>query len=203
MTSSQNNDSSTEEKKIPYHFGEKIRSVRERKGYTLKFVAQKAGVSESLVSQIERNRVSPAIDTLLNLAAVLDINLEFLFEEYHIGRPVEIIHNKERRKITEGEIVYEELTAPNKNDGEHAIESYQVTIPVEGQTHRGSYGHIGREIGFIIEGRCSLQYDNKTYELDEGDSVTFSAGAPHTLVNTGNIPVKAIWVVTPPQRFVH
>ena len=72
----------TKQKKVPYHFGEKLRQVREHKGYTLKVVAQKAGVSESLVSQIERNHVSPAIDTLLALADVLDINLEFLFDEY-------------------------------------------------------------------------------------------------------------------------
>ena len=52
----QNNDEKQDQqnKKIPYHFGEKLRSVREHKGYTLKVVAQKAGVSESLVSQIER-----------------------------------------------------------------------------------------------------------------------------------------------------
>ena len=37
-------------KKRPYHFGEKLRQVREHKGYTLKVVAQQAGVSESLVS---------------------------------------------------------------------------------------------------------------------------------------------------------
>ena len=57
----------TQNKQQPYRFGEKLRTVREKKGYTLKVVAQKAGVSESLVSQIERNRVSPAIDTLLTL----------------------------------------------------------------------------------------------------------------------------------------
>ena len=67
--------------KAPIRFGEKLRTIRENKGYTLKMVAKAAGVSESLVSQIERNHVSPAIDTLLALAEVLDINLEFLFEE--------------------------------------------------------------------------------------------------------------------------
>ena len=85
MTVSQNDQiqaDASQEKRVPYHFGEKLRSVRERKGYTLKVVATQAGVSESLISQIERNRVSPAIDTLLSLADVLDINLEFLFEEY-------------------------------------------------------------------------------------------------------------------------
>jgi putative glutamine amidotransferase len=56
-----------------YNFGEKIRSVRERRSLTLREVAEIAGVSESLVSQIERNRVSPAIDTLLALADALGI----------------------------------------------------------------------------------------------------------------------------------
>ena len=67
------------DKKI-YQFGEKLRAAREKKHLTLKTVALQAGVSESLVSQIERNKVSPAIDTLLSLASVLEINLEYLFE---------------------------------------------------------------------------------------------------------------------------
>ena len=46
-----------QDKKEPFRFGEKLRKVRERKGLTLKVVAQQAGVSESLVSQIERNKV--------------------------------------------------------------------------------------------------------------------------------------------------
>ena len=77
--------------KVPFHFGEKLRAVRERKGYTLKVVAQAAGVSESLVSQIERNRVSPAIDTLLSLADALEIDLDYIFEEYRRERPVRVI----------------------------------------------------------------------------------------------------------------
>ena len=141
----------SEDKKVPYHFGEKIRTVRERKGYTLKMVAQKAGVSESLVSQIERNRVSPAIDTLLTLADVLDINLEFLFEEYRRKRPVQIVRATERKTISEDDVTYEELAKPVESDGQYAVEAFMVEIPVGSHTHRGSYGHLGREIGFIIQ----------------------------------------------------
>lgn len=202
MTASQNKDTE-EPKKLPYRFGEKIRQVRERKGYTLKVVAQRAGVSESLVSQIERNKVSPAIDTLLTIADVLDINLEYLFEEYHRSRPVEIIRSDERRKIKEGDILYEEVAAPNSSDGENSLEAFRITIPVHGQTRRGSYGHLGREIGYILEGSCQLHYENLTYDLKAGDSVSFSASVTHTIVNTGIMPVKAIWIVTPPQRFIH
>ena len=88
---------SEDENKRQYQFGEKLRAVRERKHLTLKAVAAHAKVSESLVSQIERNKVSPAIDTLLDIADALDISLEFLFEEYSRRRPVSVIHREDRR----------------------------------------------------------------------------------------------------------
>ncbi|MCR5612595.1 XRE family transcriptional regulator [Treponema sp.] len=206
MTVSQNDEQQigdSQDKRVPYHFGEKLRTVRERKGYTLKVVASQAGVSESLVSQIERNRVSPAIDTLLALADVLDINLEFLFEEYRRKHPVQVIRKTERRVAKEDSITYEEVVKPDESDGQSTLEAYTITIPAGDKTNRGSYGHLGREMGFILKGKCELHYEKYVYELEEGDSVTFSAGAPHTLINTGSTELKAIWVVTPAQRFIN
>lgn len=210
MTHSQKVDSTdiksetddTKSKRVPYHFGEKLRQVREHKGYTLKIVAQRAGVSESLVSQIERNHVSPAIDTLLALADVLDINLEFLFEEYRKNRPVQIIRYNERAAQKEEDILYEELARAESSDKENSIESYMITIPKGSHTYRGSYGHLGRELGIILKGKGCLKYENKEYILNEGDSASFSAAVPHVLENVGDVDLQAIWVVTPAQRFV-
>lgn len=205
MIQQQNNDEITSEKKqkrVPYHFGEKLRAVRERKGYTLKTVAERAGVSESLVSQIERNRVSPAIDTLLQLADVLDINLEFLFEEYRRERPVQIIRKSEGKQLNEEDITFEELSTPEQGDGQHAFEAFLLEVPIGSHTHKGSYGHLGREFGFILSGQAEIHYENLIYELNEGDSVSFSASAPHVIYNIGQKTLKALWVVTPPQRFI-
>lgn len=196
------NAENSKQKKVPYHFGEKLRQVREHKGYTLKVVAQKAGVSESLVSQIERNHVSPAIDTLLSLADVLDINLEFLFEEYRKERPVHVTRADERAKVVEEDTIFEELASPAKDNNEQSFEAYVMKIPAKSQTHRGSYGHIGREFGFILQGSAKLTYENKEYELNKGDSVSFSASVPHKIENTGNAELEAVWFVTPPQRFI-
>ncbi len=187
--------------RAPFRFGEKLRAVRERKGLTLKVVAQAAGVSESLVSQIERNRVSPAIDTLLALADALEIDLEYLFQEYRRDRPVRIIHPEARRTIDESDVSYEEVVRPLEDDGVHAIEAYYITIPVGGETKRGSYGHLGREFGIVTEGQGELHYETSAHPIKIGDSISFSATAPHTLKNTGAKPFKALWVVTPPQRF--
>ena len=200
MTPSQNPDDT--KKRKPYHFGEKLREVREHKGYTLKVVAQKAGVSESLVSQIERNHVSPAIDTLLALADVLDINLEYLFFFFYRERPVTIIRNNERPSIHEDEVIYQELPRPTPTSKDNDIETYSIKIPYGAHTHRGSYGHIGYEMGIIIKGKAKLVYDSKEYVLEAGDSVSYSAGAPHVIENVGDTDLEAIWVVTPAQRFV-
>ena len=200
MTALPDNENTT--KKVPYHFGEKLRLVREHKGYTLKVVAQKAGVSESLVSQIERNHVSPAIDTLLALADVLDINLEYLFEEYRKERPVRIVRYNERPTINEDDIRYEELSKPDRSDT-NSIESYVLKIPVGSHTHHGSYGHTGREVGIIIKGTAKFIYEGKEYILEAGDSVSFSGGAPHMVENAGDSELEAIWINTPAQRFIN
>ncbi|MCQ2596704.1 MAG: XRE family transcriptional regulator [Treponema sp.] len=203
MTPSQNNENVEPKKKVPYHFGEKLRQMREHKGYTLKYVAQMAGVSESLVSQIERNHVSPAIDTLLSLADVLDINLEFLFEEYRRSHPVQIIRKGERAKMAEDDVEYEELLKPDANDKTNNFEAYVIRIPPHSSTHRGgSYGHIGREMGIITKGKGELHYENQVYSMEAGDSVSFPATAPHTMTNAGDTELEAIWIVTPAQRFV-
>lgn len=204
MTPSQNLNSNNEDeykvKKRTYHFGEKLREVREHKGYTLKVVAQRAGVSESLVSQIERNHVSPAIDTLLALAEVLDINLEYLFEEYRKERPVQIIRADERPSVQDDDIVFEGLAKPTGTD--NPLEVYVMKIPAGLHTHRGSYGHFGREIGYITKGQAQLTYNNETYILNEGDSVSFDARAPHVIQNVGRSDMESVWVVTPAQRFL-
>lgn len=191
----------SEEEAKKYVFGEKLRTVRERKHLTLKAVAGKANVSESLVSQIERNKVSPAIDTLLAIADALDISLEFLFEEYSRRRPVSVIHREERRKINEEDVIYEELSAPFSGNGDHSFESYTIRIPAGSRTHRGNYGHLGREMGFILRGKGILHYGNKKILLEEGDSVTFNAGSPHVLENTGSEELNALWIVAPAQKF--
>lgn len=192
-----------QKKRAPYHFGEKLRKAREHRGLTLKVVAERAGVSESLVSQIEHNRVSPAIDTLLSLADALDINLEFLFEEYRRERKIKIIHADERRTIREENVLYAEIAKNTDMEGAAPLEAYVITIPKGEKTHRGSYGHIGHEFGIVTKGSIFLTYEKEEYELQTGDSISFPAGIPHTLENRTNGTVEALWIVTPPQRFVN
>jgi len=180
-----------------YCFGEKIRTVRERRGLTLREVADRAGVSESLVSQIERNRVSPALDTLLSLSDALDLDLEYLFADYRRERAVRITRREERPVLTKPGVLYERLAL--EGQGRDGIEAYYVSLEPGARTKNTEYGHPGVEMGIVREGQAELTVGNRTYRLSEGDSVSFLADSPHVMANAGPEVLKLLWVISPPK----
>jgi transcriptional regulator with XRE-family HTH domain len=183
-----------------FHFGEKIRSVRERRSLTLKEVADRAGVSESLVSQIERNRVSPAIDTLLALADAVDIDLEYLFSDYRRERSVRVVRKGERSTFTRPGVLYERLAQlDGASQGRDGIEAYRITLEPGAKTGGKEYGHPGWELGIVTEGVAELTVGHKTYRLEVGDSASFRADAPHVLANGGESVLRVFWIITPPK----
>jgi transcriptional regulator with XRE-family HTH domain len=183
-----------------HRFGEILRAVRERRGITLKQVAGKVGVSESLISQIERNKVSPSVDTLINIADTLEIDLEYLFRDYKRKKNVTLVTPEERtRRVFEG-VTYEHLTTLSDPVDEYSMEALMLTL--DGNTSRGDkeYGHRGRELGIILEGTAQLSYGDKQYDLKAGDCVSFDSDIPHNLSNSGSAPLRAVWIITPPKN---
>ncbi len=182
-------------------FGEKIRRIREKKKITLKEVALKAGLSESLISQIETNKVSPAIDTLLKIIDILEIDLEYLFSGLKKTKPVKLVRANERSKIIMQDVIYEQLSKTVGSDEEHGIEAYFLEIKKNGEKGSKEYGHKGKELGIIIEGTGEFKIGDKTYLLNEGDSISFASDVPHILKNIGDKALKAYWIITPPKMF--
>jgi transcriptional regulator with XRE-family HTH domain len=184
-----------------HHFGEKLREVRERRQLTLKEVARRAGLSESLISQIERNKVAPTLDTLLAIVDVLDLDLEYLFREVRRDRLVNLVKKADRQKISLKKMTYEQLSRTVEADEAHGLEAYLLELKPGGESQSSEYGHAGKELGVVISGRGEFTIGGRTYPLHEGDSLSFAANVPHVLRNTGPGPLKAFWVVTPPKGY--
>jgi transcriptional regulator with XRE-family HTH domain len=185
---------------MKYRFGPILREVRERRGMTLRELASKAGLSGSLISQIERNKVSPAIDTLLKLVDVLDMDLDHVFKDFKKDRSVNLVRAEDRKRTTVAGTVYERLSHTVSSSPERRIEAYYLKIPPGGSSGSDAYGHIGEELGVVLSGKGECAVGNRAYELAEGDSISFSSASPHRLRNTGKKPLAAFWVVTPPKR---
>jgi len=185
---------------MKYQFGTKIREVRERKGFTMKEVASTAGISESLVSQIERNKVSPAIDTLLGLASALDMDVDYLFQDFKKKRTVNIVRSKERDSAIIGGVKYEQLSKTISDNNEHEMEAYYIELDPESHTGSSEYGHKGVELGIVLEGDAEFEFGNEKHNLHSGDSISYAADYPHQLKNIGDKLLKAVWIVTPPKK---
>jgi len=186
--------------KVP--FGGKIREVRERKRMTIREVAEKAGVSESLISQIERNKISPAIDTLLKIIDILDIDPDYIFRDFKKDHDVNLVKANEKVRAVINGVVYEQLSHTFSSADDHAIEAYFLEIPPGGKSGNDEYGHIGKELGVIIQGKGECAVGKRVIILKKGDSISFSADVPHQLRNIGKGPLRAFWIMTPPKRLL-
>ena len=186
-------------REVRHRFGKTLRTVRERKALTIREVATRIGVTESLISQIERDKVSPSIDTLLSIAAVLEIDLEYLFRDYKTDKPVTIVRRGERNIRRMRGVSYHQLTAISDTVEEYEIEAVMLQIDVGAERGNRDYGHPGKELGVILSGSCELSYGTETYSLHEGDSMSFASDIPHSLKNTGSETLVALWVNTPPR----
>lgn len=52
-----------------------LREEREKRGLSMNVVAQRSGLSQSIISLIERDLRNPTLDTLLRIAAAIEIDL--------------------------------------------------------------------------------------------------------------------------------
>mgnify|MGYP005644036595 FL=1 len=61
--------------------GHRVREFRSKKGLTLKQLAERTGLSVSLISQIERAESAASISTLNKVVAALNVKLTVLFQD--------------------------------------------------------------------------------------------------------------------------
>ena len=68
--------------------GSRLRAERERLGIGLRELARRVGVSPSLVSQIELDRVNPSVSTLYALVTELGMTMSDVFGDSRPGERV-------------------------------------------------------------------------------------------------------------------
>lgn len=61
--------------------GAKVREARKKAGLTLRELASAAQISASMLSQIENGRTNSSVQTLYNLAALLEVPMDYFFPD--------------------------------------------------------------------------------------------------------------------------
>lgn len=184
-------------KQIVPRIGKILKTFREKTGQNQGDIASKAGISISMLSQIERGMVSPSIDTLVNVCSALSFDPSELFKRLSHERPVRIHHPKERLRMVQGGVRYEQLMTSVQSA--YQAEMFLLEVEPGFKTTLSTEGHEGVEIGYVLGGAAILYVDGVQYEISEGDSIFFNSHLTHQLHNPGEIVFRAVWSISPPH----
>ena len=176
--------------------GPRIRALRQARRLTLRELAERAGVTESFLSQVEREVTSPSIASVQKIARGLDLAIAELFvEDAPHGR---LVRRPDRRRISYPGLQAVDEFLTSGLDGR--LQVILSTVEPGGGTGDEAYAHDSdEEVVIVLSGRLELWVADERYILDEGDSVTYSSRLKHRNKNIGDTTAIVLFCLTPPS----
>jgi proline racemase len=175
--------------------GARLREARQRLGYSLADVAGTTGLSVSWLSRVERGQIDVSFTRLMALVGCYDVSVAELVAD--VARPgAQVVRASETRPtLTSVEGYSIALLAASR--GKRMMPMLTTYRP--GVERREFVTSEGEEFVYVLEGRLRLELaDGEAIVLDPGDSTYYSALVPHRLTAVGDVPARAVAVVTPP-----
>ena len=174
--------------------GKRIKKIRKEKKLIISQVADKAGVSNGLISRIENGRTIPSLPVLLNIIGALEIEVSTFFDgmqKEHSNNYIVTRHDAyaEIEKEVEAEgFVYQFIF--NKSMNSMGFEA--VLLEVMPNSKRNKVVTDAYEFKYVLTGDISYIIDEEEIKLSVGDSIFFDGRIPHVPINKGNIPSKML-----------
>lgn len=180
-----------------YAIGPKLRGIRLKKKMGLVELGRHTGLSAAMLSKIERGQLFPTLPTLLRIAMVFSVGLDYFFTPEREKPVVAVARHKERMRFPE---------KPDTRDVAYEFESldfpavqrllnsyYAEFFPVPpDKVHR--HQHPGAEFIYVLSGRLAVHVADEEFALDARDSIYFDSSAPHGYGRLGAKPCTAIVV---------
>lgn len=206
------------------NLGPRLKELRASSGKSLREMARLLEVSPSFVSQIENGKSQPSVATLYEIAQLLGVQVDALFEPLgsSINSYVTPVHNgeiKSRDQISSPSQAWGDthakISAINPaNRGVITMDSgvrwerlaataetdvnFMEIIyqPGSESTPSGDFmTHIGYEYGYALEGEIEVTIGDAVIAVGKNHSIGFDSSIPHKLRNTGNSVFRGIWFV--------
>lgn len=167
--------------------GEKIRKMRKAAGWTLRALAEKTGVSESYISQLERGLVDPSVSLLRKIAAALEVPVASFFDED--GEPPLITRREDRRqaRTRDGALSFSWISP--QGEGLH-LEMVEVHLQPGAQLQGPAGEHYVNLL--LTAGSLRMEYQDTVADLQSGDSVFIPSHTGYTLRCTGQAGAAGI-----------
>jgi transcriptional regulator with XRE-family HTH domain len=177
--------------------GGTIRRLREERRLSLKEVAARSGLTQSFLSQVERDLTSPSVASLRRIAQAFGVPLAALFQGPTTPQD-RVVRRAERRQLVHPKRQWRDyLLTPNLTGKLQVILS---VIEPGGGSGEEPYAHDSdEECVIVLRGRLRFWVGLDEYLLEEGDSIVFESRIPHRNANPGPGQAEVLWITTPPS----
>ncbi|HEX6872229.1 MAG TPA: helix-turn-helix domain-containing protein [Micromonosporaceae bacterium] len=174
--------------------GRQLRHLRRARGLTLAQLADRAGVTDGYLSNVEKGTTVPTLSALATLAAALGSDLTSFFpsrprRKVHLHRAEELDHLKISRSAAE---TYTILSARSVEPSFTGL--LDEIAPSASDT---TYSYFGERFLLLLAGAIELRIGAARHQLTPGDSIHYSSHPDHSLRVTSTTPATILWVVTP------
>ncbi|QRM55490.1 cupin domain-containing protein [Sinorhizobium sp. BG8] len=178
------------------NIGAKLRELRRRRGLGVRQLAVRSGISHSAISLIERDRMSPSVDTLGAILDALGTTLQGFFGDLQSNLPYSPFYRAD--DLLEigkpGAISYRVIGSGHPN---RQMLMLHETYAVGADTGEG-LAHAAQEAGMILSGAVEVTVGDQKRILTAGDGYYFDSRQSHRFRNVHDSESKILSAITPP-----
>lgn len=184
--------------------GARLRDLRRGTGMSARALAALLDISPSAVSQIERGVLQPSVSRLIAITDALGVPLSAVFAtpsvavDDHPGG-VAVLRRDHSAAVTLSSGVTFRRLSPGRTPG---VDYFESIYPPGAAAHADTdlFRHDGYEVGNVLAGELTIDFDDERLVLRPGDSVSYPCSRPHRIHNTGAVAAVAQWLIVHPDR---
>lgn len=182
-----------------YAIGPKLRSLRLKKKMGLVELGKHTGLSPAMLSKIERGRLFPTLPTLLRIALVFGVGLDFFFMGARNKPIVGVVRRRDRLRFPDKPGAKDPAFHFESLDfaaTERRLSAFLADFPPTPADKLRPHQHPGGEFIYVLKGTLCVHVDGDEYVLEADDSIYFDSGVSHAYSRQGPRVCTAIVVTT-------
>lgn len=179
----------------PPEVGATLQRLRLARGLTLEDLSRIAGVSKSMLSQIEREKANPTIAITWRLANALGVQIgELLSSEVRTAEHIRVVEAHEIPTLPGAHAGYSlRILGPMELAGKY--EWYELTLQPGGELASQAHDPGTTEHLTIVTGTVELEVGGEKKKIKHGATARYPADQDHVIRNAGKAEAKAVMVV--------
>ncbi len=176
--------------------GKRLSEIRKKAGLSQRELAKRAGVTNSTISMIEKNSVSPSVGSLKKVLSGVPISLLEFFDVEESAR-VDFPVTYRAEDFLDSSIDDIGMKLIGKRFPNRAMSFLVEDYPPGTDTGDEMYTHEGEEAGYVVEGRLELTVDDEVHILEAGQGYYFESTRRHRFRNPFDETCRIVSATTP------